>query len=172
MRKSIKYKKQSQLRIPKKGDKNMQEKKSEANVDIKGTLVKFIKTDEPELSQEEAIMKYGESKKTGSNNNNSSSSNDDDSQNAETTEEQEHLKRVKQELLASLERVKQLEKKIYGKEEKISSKKDLKISNGGKQVTKEIQENNNIKEKEENQQEREQTENQHKREGDSQRQSK
>ena len=110
----------------------MQEEKQEASVDIKGTLAKFIKTDEPELSQEEAIMKYGEA-----------------------TEEQEHLKRVKQELLASLDRVKQLEKKIYGREEKVNSKKDFKVSEGGKQITKEKDEVEKKPEKETNEQERE-----------------
>lgn len=128
----------------------MQEEKQEASVDIKGTLAKFIKTDEPELSQEEAIMKYGETK-----NKKASSNNDDDAQNGEATEEQEHLKRVKQELLASLDRVKQLEKKIYGREEKVNSKKDFKVSEGGKQITKEKDEVEKKPEKETNEQERE-----------------
>ena len=35
----------------------------EKNIDIKGTFEKFIKPEEPELEQEEAIMKYSEIKK-------------------------------------------------------------------------------------------------------------
>ena len=40
----------------------MQEQKDEKLIDIKGTLEQFVKADEPELSQEEAIMKFGENK--------------------------------------------------------------------------------------------------------------
>lgn len=92
----------------------------ESNIDIKGTISKFIKEDAPEFTQEEAILKYSDIKR-----NKKIESNNDDSDN-ENTEEQEHLKRVKKELLESLKRVNELEKKIYG-EEKKSEKKDLKI---------------------------------------------
>jgi hypothetical protein len=114
----------------------MQTEKEESNIDIKGTLSKFIKEDEPELSQEEAIMKFGEIKQKKS-----GASDGEDSQNGEATEEQEHLKRVKKELLASLERVKVLAKRIYGEENKSNPRKDLKISESGKQVSKKIEEN-------------------------------
>ena len=89
-----------------------EEKSEEKIIDFKGTLEQFIKPDEPEMSQEEAIMKFGEKKKASS---------EEDS-----TEEQEHLKRVKQELLASLERVKKLEKQIYS-EKDFDEKKKLKV---------------------------------------------
>ena len=92
----------------------MQEEKL---IDIKGTLEQFIKTDEPEMTQEEAIMKYEEKSSKKKN------SNDDET---DVTEEQEHLKRVKQELLASLERVKKLEKQIYGQKEN-DEKSKLKV---------------------------------------------
>ena len=68
-------------------------------IDIKGTIEQFVKADEPEMSQEEAIMQYNPSKKN---------SDSDD-----TVEEEEHLKRIKQELLASLARVDKLEKEIF-----------------------------------------------------------
>lgn len=96
----------------------MQEEKI---VDIKGTLEQFVKADEPEISQEEAIMKFGETKKKKFNNN-------DDT---DTTEEQEHLQRIKQELLASLERVKKLEKQIY-KEPDLNEKSKLKVKGSQK----------------------------------------
>lgn len=123
------------------------EEVKEKNIDIKGTLEKFVKTDEPELSQEEAIMRYGESKKKKSNSSNGGDESDANS------EEKEHLKRVKQELLAALERVKELERKIFGEETRIG-KLNLKTKNGGGDTPV-----NNIeelsKDKEETQKERE-----------------
>ena len=82
----------------------MEEENKEKNIDIKNTMAKMLKEEKPEMTQEEAIMSYKENNQTTSKN-----SSDDDN-----TEESEHLKRIKQELLASLERVKQLAKKIYG----------------------------------------------------------
>ena len=64
--------------------------KRESNVDIKGTIEKFIKADEPELTQEEAIMKYSEKKRRKKNGGDAT---------GENTEEQEHLKRIKQEYI-------------------------------------------------------------------------
>ena len=98
-----------------------QEQDKEAKVDIKGTISKLVEPEAPELTQEEEIMKFGEekTKKSSSNNGNN------DDQGGQNTEEQEHLKRVKQELLESLNRVKILEKKTFG--EKDSNKKDFKI---------------------------------------------
>ena len=93
--------------------KEIEEQKEEKLIDIKGTLKQFVEADEPELSQEEAIMKYEEPK----NKKNSYNNNDDD--NMDTTEEEEHLKRIKQELLASLKRVEKLEELLFkNKEEK------------------------------------------------------
>ena len=97
----------------------MQEEKL---IDIKGTFSQFVKADEPELSQEEAIMKYQNPllKKAGNNG--------DDGENSE---EQEHLKRVKKELLASLERVKKLEQQIFKEKEDNKIKVKVKGENGG-----------------------------------------
>ena len=119
----------------------MQEQKEEKLIDIKGTLKQLVEADEPELSQEEAIAKYGENKK-----NNVGDETD-------STEEQEHLKRIKKELLASLERVKKLEENLFKeKEEKL--KVNVKSSkSGGFTKGKSIEEKENIKE--ENQKERE-----------------
>lgn len=86
----------------------MQEQKEEKLIDIKGTLKQLVEADEPELSQEEAIMKYGETKKKKN------------YDSTDTTEEEEHLKRIKQELLASLKRVEKLEELLFkNKEEKL-----------------------------------------------------
>lgn len=104
----------------------MQEEREEKIIDIKGTLEQFIKADEPELSQEEAIIKFGENqtKKMSYN----------DEEDDENSEEKEHMKRIKKELLASLERVKDLEKKVYGETE-TKEKNNLKVkTNNGKQV--------------------------------------
>lgn len=101
--------------------KEIKEQKEEKLIDIKGTLKQLVEADEPELSQEEAIMKYGEPKKKRKNNN------DDDT---DTTEEEEHLRRIKQELLASLKRVEKLEELLFkNREEKL--KLNVKNSKGG-----------------------------------------
>lgn len=114
-------------------------------IDIKGTLEQFVKADQPEMSQEEAIMKFGETKKKKLNNGDES----------DTTEEQEHLQRIKQELLASLERVKKLEKQIYRDSE---SKDRLKLkddSNGGFSKGRVLEEKQPEKIQQETQKERE-----------------
>lgn len=98
----------------------------EVNVDIKGTIAKIIKTEEPELTQEEAIQKYTEG--TVKNKKISTSSEDE-----ENSEEVEHLNRIKKELLASLERVKQLAKKIYSDEKKVK-KESLKVKENAQKV--------------------------------------
>ena len=105
----------------------MEEGNKEKNIDIKNTMAKMLKEEKPEMTQEESIMNYKESV----NKNNGS---DDDN-----TEESDHLKRVKQELLESLERVKQLAKKIYG-DDKNKLKNEVKEKNskmktkGGRKV--------------------------------------
>lgn len=125
----------------------MQEQKEEKLIDIKGTLKQLVETDEPELSQEEAIMVYGETKKKKNNN----SADDED-----ITEELEHLKRIKKELLASLERVKKLEEQLFkDHEEKI--KLNVKASkNGGFSSGKSIaQKENEVEKQKQDQKERE-----------------
>ena len=101
----------------------MQEEKL---IDIKGTLEKFIKADEPEMTQEEAIARFADINEEIKRIANSSGTSDGEA--GENTEEQEHLKRIKEELLASLKRVEELEKKIYGpdKEEKTKTVKSPK----------------------------------------------
>ena len=101
----------------------MQEEK---NIDVKGTLEKFIKADEPEISQEEAINNFQEKDLLNEIKKNAKFSSDDDEQNSE---EQEHLERIKKELLASLERVKLLERQIYGDKQQNEEKNRLKVSN-------------------------------------------
>ena len=82
-------------------------------LDVKGTMKEIFEEEKPEMSQEEAIKAYKETKtKKGS-------SNDDD----QNSEETEHLKRVKEELLKSLKRVDVLEQKIFGDKEKENIKK-------------------------------------------------
>ncbi len=124
----------------------MQEQKEEKLIDIKGTLKQLVEADEPELSQEEAIMKYGETKKKRKNDNN------DDT---DTTEEEEHLKRIKQELLASLKRVEKLEELLFkNHEEKL--KLNVKGSkNGGFSSSKSLDEKEETRTKKINQKERE-----------------
>lgn len=82
-------------------------------LDFKGTMKEIFEEEKSEMSQEEAIKAYKETKtKKGS-------SNDDD----QNSEETEHLKRVKEELLKSLKRVDVLEQKIFGDKEKENIKK-------------------------------------------------
>ena len=82
-------------------------------LDFKGTMKEIFEEEKPEMSQEEAIKAYKETKtKKGS-------SNDDD----QNSEETEHLKRVKEELLKSLKRVDVLEQKIFVDKEKENIKK-------------------------------------------------
>lgn len=82
-------------------------------LDFKGTMKEIFEEEKPEMSQEEAIKAYKETK------NKKGSSNDDD----QNSEETEHLKRVKEELLKSLKRVDVLEQKIFGDKEKENIKK-------------------------------------------------
>ncbi len=122
----------------------MQEQKEEKLIDIKGTLEQFVKADEPELSQEEAIMRFGEPKKKKKNKSDSDESADD------ISEELEHLRRIKKELLASLERVKKLEEQLFkNHEEKL--KLNVKASKSGgfsSSKSKEEKEKQNQKERE------------------------
>ena len=122
----------------------MEEENKEKNIDIKNTMAKMLKEEKPEMTQEEAIMSYKENNQTTSKN-----SSDDDN-----TEESEHLKRIKQELLASLERVKQLAKKIYGedrnklKKEVREKSQKIKVKGGKKGAETQTQTINKKEEKE------------------------
>ena len=121
----------------------MQEQKEEKLIDIKGTLKQLVEADEPELSQEEAIMKYGEIQKKN---------NDDENS---TAEEEEHLKRIKQELLASLKRVEKLEEQLYNKREGKIKLNVKESKNGGFSSTKSLSEKETQTKKQQNQKERE-----------------
>ena len=119
----------------------MQEEKI---VDIRGTFEKFIKPDLPDMEQEEAIAKFREKdlKKAIKNSENSG-----DGENVDNTEEKEHFERVKKELLASLERVKKLEKQIYGEQELETKKEKHKNNKFKQEELQEQKENSNRKTK-------------------------
>lgn len=120
---------------------------SDKNIDMKTTFSNLIKEEVPEMSQEDAIKNYREndtiapikkSKKDG--------------ESDENTEESEHLKRIKQELIASLERVKQLAKRLYSEDKNRTS---IKVKEkAGKQQSKKIEENEKEARKEEKEKER------------------
>lgn len=106
------------------------EKEEEKMLDIKGTFESFIEEEKPELSQIEAIKAYKEGdteihKKK-------SNKNDDNDE----LEDDDHLKRVKQSLIESLEKVDILEKKIFEDKEK-DKLKDIKVGVKDKQKQKE-----------------------------------
>ena len=69
----------------------------ESNINIKTTFSNLIKEEIPEMSQEDAIKNYRENDTIAPIKNSKKDSDNDDN-----TEESEHLKRIKQELLASL----------------------------------------------------------------------
>ena len=118
------------------------------DIKIKQTFSKLMETEKPEMTQEEAIMQYEEEDPLKKNKKNE----DED----ENTEETEHLKRIKKELLASLERVKQLAKRIYGDESNNKTKlnvKDVK-GNAGKQQSKKIESDEKTANKEQKEKER------------------
>ena len=84
----------------------------EVRIDLKGTISGMVKEEKPEMTQEEAIKNYKDEniKKKKKN-----ATEDDESA---YNEELEHLERIKKELLASLERVKKLEEKLFGEKAK------------------------------------------------------
>ena len=102
----------------------MQDKEYEEKVvDIKGTLENFIEEEKPELSQEEAIKAYkGENDNVIKKNKKKSTSDDEE-------EEDEYLKKLKRELLESLERVNVLAKKIFDEKDK-DVLKGIKVKSG------------------------------------------
>ena len=100
----------------------MQEKENEEKiVDIKGTLENFIEEEKPELTQEEAIKSYkGENQPYIKKSKKKKTSEEDEE------EEDEYLKKLKKELLESLERVNNLAKKIFDEKDK-ELLKDIKV---------------------------------------------
>ena len=118
---------------------------------VRSTFSKLIKEEMPEMSQEEAIKNYRENDTIAPIKNTKK-----DGDNEDNTEESEHLKRIKEELLASLERVKKLAKKIFS-EEKI--KDNLKVKektgkSGGKGLSKKAEVGEKVAKKEESEKER------------------
>lgn len=99
---------------------NKQEK-NEKIIDIKGTFEDFIEEEKPELSQEEAIKAYKEGDIIAYPKKRKNTSNEEDE-----NEDDEHLKRVKKELLESLKRVDILEKKIFEEKDK-DKMKNIKV---------------------------------------------
>ena len=96
----------------------MQDKENEDKlVDVKGTFETFIEDTLPEMSQEDAIKNY-KSNDTISYKRKKKNNNDDDE-----SEDDAHLKRLKMELLASLERVNKLAKQLFNEKEYINSVK-------------------------------------------------
>lgn len=115
---------------------NNEEIKKEDKLDIKAVFSKLV-DEEPEiLSQEEAIKIFREEVKKRKNIEGTNTDNDDSNK-----EEEEHLKRVKQELLASLKRVDELSKKIFVDKE-IKAKHVNKILSKENVVSKESNYNN------------------------------
>lgn len=100
-------------------------------INFKETLHDFVKAEEPELSQVEAIKAYKEDDTIRVTKKRKSNSSDD-----EENEDDEHLKRVKKELLDSLARVEVLAKKTFEEKEKAKENlKNIKVkksSSGGK----------------------------------------
>ena len=126
----------------------MQEER-EDKVDLKATIKKFVEPEEPELEQKEAIMKYQEYKDKKKKNSSSDGSEEG------ISEEQEHLNRVKKELLASLKRVEEMEKKVFNND-LIDEKNKIRVkkaTNSGKSNTRAKEEQ--VLHKEETQKERE-----------------
>lgn len=103
-------------------------------VDVKSTLESFIKEEEPEISQEEAIKSYVKGDKINYNKNKKKKYSTSEE---EENEDDEHLKRVKKELLESLARVEELEKKIFNEKSK-SNLKDIKIKGGSQKTNEKI----------------------------------
>ena len=112
--------------------------KEENNIEVVKTISNIIKDELPEMTQEEAIMKYEDPNIIKKKKNSGGDS--------EETEEEEHLNRIKKELLASLERVKQLAKRLYGENSKDKLNSIKKVKQDGKQRKMGTQENETQKE--------------------------
>ena len=102
-----------------------EEEKEEKIIDIKGTFEEFIEEEKPEISQEEAIKtykEYQEEKQKGTKKIKKTSATSDDDE----LEDDDHLKRIKRELLESLKRVEIMEKKIFEEKRPNKVKKSTK----------------------------------------------
>ena len=100
-------------------NKNNSEKE-EKLIDIKGSIESLVEGELPELSQEEAIKAYKEGPQKPKKRKKASSDEDGE------TEDDDHLKRLKQELLASLERVNKLARQLFA-EKSFTNVKDFKV---------------------------------------------
>ena len=117
----------------------MQEKKDENEeklTDIKGTLESFVEGEKPEISQEEEIKAYKEGPQKPKKRKNKSDDEDSD-------EDDEYLKRLKQELLASLEKVNKLARQLFGEKE-ANILKDIKLEEKRKSKEKEKKQEQSI----------------------------
>ena len=117
----------------------MQEKKEENEeklTDIKGTLESFVEGEKPEISQEEEIKAYKEGPQKPKKRKNKSDDEDSD-------EDDEYLKRLKQELLASLEKVNKLARQLFGEKE-ANILKDIKLEEKRKSKVKEKKQEQSI----------------------------
>ena len=117
----------------------MQEKKEENEeklTDIKGTLESFVEGEKPEISQEEEIKAYKEGPQKPKKRKKKSDDEDSD-------EDDEYLKRLKQELLASLEKVNKLAKQLFGEKE-ANILKDIKLEEKRKSKVKEKKQEQSI----------------------------
>lgn len=125
---------------------NDEEIRKEDKRAIKEVLTKLVDEEPAEISQEDAIRSY-KSKNTKKYNPNGNNS-DEDSETS-NQEEEEHLKRVKQELLSSLKRVEDLANKIFVAKEgrKKNIAKELESKEASKTTSKE-QKLDNEKQKE------------------------
>ena len=129
----------------------MPEEKVESNIDVVGTIKKFVEAEEPELEQKEAIMKYEEHKRKRRRKKHSGDEDIEDN-----TEEKEHLNRIKQELLASLRRVEEMEKEVFN-EKDVEMKSKIKVNkkNSGGKSNQQIKEQQTVRKIEYKQKERE-----------------
>lgn len=125
----------------------MQNKDNDEKIfDLKETIENFVEAELPELSQEEAIKAF---KDIDMNINQVIKKKKNDPSEDDEAEDDEHLKRLKQELLESLKRVDELAKKIFSEKEK-TNLKNIKVKTN-KDKEKVIQQ---MKEKIQNDQER------------------
>ena len=126
-----------------------EEIRKEDKIDIKAALSKLVDEEPVEVSQEEAIKSYKETNRKKYSNASTDSEDDDIS----NQEEEEHLKRVKHELLSSLKRVEDLANKIFVNKEgrRRNIVKDNEIREVSKSLQKEVESENlnkNIQQKE------------------------
>ena len=101
-----------------KEDKKDKKDKKDKVIDVKETFHSFIEDTMPEMTQEEAIKNY-QSNDTINIRYKKKQSEDD----SDETEDEAHLRRLKTELLASLERVNKLAKQLFGEKEYVTNLK-------------------------------------------------